>query len=136
MSMTTILQKIELLMFNNLIGEDNIIDDDGAFNIPMEKDDNQRYSFTDDKEIGERTEIEQKKIVFLNDVMDIFSDLHQHIRENDLYENPIFFNKQALQSKVEAELSVNLDDGEDSNTDEKVDEDLEQITTDVIDMEL
>ena len=44
MSMTTILQKIELLMFNNLISDNNIIEDDGTYNIPSENHNNQIYS--------------------------------------------------------------------------------------------
>ena len=53
-----------------------------------------------------------------------------------IYKNPIFFNKQALQSKVE-ELSVKFRmKTKIAITDEKVYEDLEQITTDVIYMDL
>ena len=112
--MENIVSKIEFLMFNYLIADDSIISDEGTFNIPMQNHNNQRYSFIDDKNYGERSDIEEKKIVFLNETMEILENLHAYIRGNDLYENPIFFNKQVLQSKLEAELSVNLDE-EDSN---------------------
>lgn len=151
MSMGTILEKIDFLIFNNLIGEGNIIEDDGAFNIPMEKHDNQRYSFVDDKDCGERTEIEQKKILFLNDVMDIFSDLHQYIHENEPDNTPIYFNRIELTKKMENLLDVNTDtepiDGESCeeveinkevviNKEQTLEQTLNQITDDVTDMEL
>ena len=75
-SFDSILHKIEVLMFYNMVADDHIIEDEGQFNIPMENNNNVRYTFVDDKECGERNVIEQKKIIFLNDVMDILSDLH------------------------------------------------------------
>ena len=63
--MDTILQKIELLMFTNMIQDDHIVEDDGTYNVPMENKTNLRYSFVDDKDLGNRTLVEQKKIIFL-----------------------------------------------------------------------
>ncbi len=152
--MSTILQKIELLMFNNLISDNSIIEDDGTYNIPMENHNNQRYSYVDDKEYGQRTEIEQKKILFLNDVMDIFSDLHQYIHENEPDNAPIYFNRVELTKKMEDLLSVNIDeetiDGdsceevesvtnkpkEEQTIEQTLEQTLEQITDDVVEMEL
>ena len=150
MSMKTILEKINLLIFNNLISEGSIIVDDGTFNVPMEKNDNQRYSYVDDKNCGERTELEQKKILFLNDVMDIMSDLHQYIHENEPDNTPIYFNRVELTKKMEDLLDVNTDtepiDGEsceevevinkEDNKEQTLEQTLNKITDDVTDMEL
>lgn len=140
--MDTILQKIELLMFSNMIQDGHIIEDDGTYNVPMENKTNLRYSFVDDKDLGNRTLVEQKKIIFLNDVMDIFTELHGFIHENGLSSDPIYFNKKALTTKMENLLDVNTEqeplDGESCEDDSKdeVQQTLEQITTEVTDMEL
>tara|TARA_B100001094_G_C18194018_1_gene809320 strand:+ start:5210 stop:5629 length:420 start_codon:yes stop_codon:yes gene_type:complete len=139
--MDTILQKIELLMFTNMIQDGHIIEDDGTYNVPMENKTNLRYSFVDDKDFGDRTLVEQKKIIFLNDVMDIFTELHGFIHENGLSSDPIYFDKKALTTKMENLLDVNTEeplDGESCEDDSQneVQQTLEQITTEVTDMEL
>ena len=162
-SFNEILHKIEVLMFYNMVSDDHIIVDEGEFNIPMESNNNVRYTFIDDKDFGERNVVEQKKIIFLNDIMDILSDLHTYIHENEPQCTPIYFNKHALKSKIEGELAVNLEeeiDGESGEEEEPVqqqqpqqqqqqqqqqpqqqqqqlvDKSIEQITSDVTDMEL
>ena len=156
-SFDSILHKIEVLMFYNMVADDHIIEDEGQFNIPMENNNNVRYTFIDDKECGERNIIEQKKIIFLNDIMEILSDLHSYIHENEPQCTPIYFNKNALKAKIESEISVNLEeeiDGESGEEDEEIseeqqqqqqqpqqqpqqsDQSIEQLTNEVTDMEL
>jgi hypothetical protein len=106
--MEEIVSKIERLVFNNLINEDHIIVDDGSLNVIMENHSNLRYTFIDDKDIGERTLIEQKKIILLNEMMEILSDLHQYILENEC-EKPIYFDKKALEIKIKENYEVNID---------------------------
>ena len=145
--MDEILHKIELFMFYNMITDDHIIEDDGTYNVPMETHNNQRYTFIDDKDYGNRTLVDQKKIILLNDVMEIFTDLHNYIHENHPETSPIYFDKNLLKSKIEDELSVNVDsepiDGESCEETEIVTEtvteeedSINQIIEDVTDMEL
>ena len=125
-SFNEILHKIEVLMFYNMVSDDHIIVDEGEFNIPMENNNNVRYTFIDDKDFGERNVVEQKKIVFLNDIMDILSDLHTYIHENEPDYTPIYFNKHALKSKIEGELAVNLEEEIDGESGEEEDEPVQQ----------
>ena len=41
------------------------------YNVPMENKTNLRYSFVDDKDFGDRTLVEQKKIIFLKNSQDV-----------------------------------------------------------------
>ena len=136
--MDEILHKIELLMFYNMISENHIIVDEGTFNLPMENHNNQRYTFTDDKEHGKRTPIEQNKIIFLNDIMEILTDLHTYIHENEPENTPIYFNKNELEKKIGDELSVNVDteefDGETEKT-ENINE-IDKLTNEITDMDI
>jgi len=101
-------EKIERLIFNNLVCHDHIIVDDGSLNVSMENHSNLRYTYIDDKNLGERTLIEQKKIIMLNEVMEILSDLHQYIHETEC-EKPIYFDKKALEKKIKENYEVNID---------------------------
>ena len=147
--MDGILHKIELFMFYNMVVDDHIIQDDGTYNVPMENHNNLRYTFIDDKDFGDRTGVEQKKIILLNDMMEIFSDLHTYIHENHPENKPSYFDKNALKSKIENKLDINTDsepiDGEsceetDTNSDETItditDQTINQITDEITDMEL
>lgn len=109
--------KIERFVFNNLIDDDHIIVDDGSLNVSMENYKNLRYTFIDDKDLGERTLIEQKKIIMLNEIMEILSDLHQYIHENEC-EKPVYFDKKALENKIKEEYEVNIDSIEEDITDD------------------
>ena len=111
-------EKIESLIFNNLVCHDHIIVDDGSLNVSMENHSNLRYTYIDDKNLGERTLIEQKKIIMLNEVMEILSDLHQYIHETEC-EKPIYFDKKALEKKIKENYEVNIDTiDEDDMTDD------------------
>jgi len=123
--------KIERFVFNNLINDDHIIVDDGSLNVSMENHSNLRYTFIDDKDIGERTLIEQKKIIMLNEMMEILSDLHQYILENEC-EKPIYFDKKALEIKIKEDYEVNID-----SIDEDIDEDISSdLSNDISNMDI
>jgi len=113
--------KIERFVFNNLIDDDHIIVDDGSLNVSMENYKNLRYTFIDDKDLGERTLIEQKKIIMLNEIMEILSDLHQYIHETEC-EKPVYFDKKALENKIKEEYEVNIDSIEEDITDDLSDD--------------
>jgi len=113
--------KIERFVFNNLIDDDHIIVDDGILNVSMENYKNLRYTFIDDKDLGERTLIEQKKIIMLNEIMEILSDLHQYIHETEC-EKPVYFDKKALENKIKEEYEVNIDSIEEDITDDLSDD--------------
>ena len=84
--MEIIQQKIELLFFNHIISVNGIIEDEGEFNVPLEYDNNIRYTFTDTNEYGSRSLSEQQKLKFINDAMMIMSDVHLYIYQKDEYE--------------------------------------------------
>ena len=113
--------KIERFVFNNLIDDDHIIVDDGSLNVSMENYKNLRYTFIDDKDLGERTLIEQKKIIMLNEIMEILSDLHQYIHETEC-EKPVYFDKKALENKIKEEYEANIDSIEEDITDDLSDD--------------
>ena len=125
-------------MFYHLISEGSIITDEGTLNVEMKDHTNQRYSFIDDKSIEDRSDIDEKKILFLNQVMEIFSDLHNYLHECQSESNPIYFNRLALKQKIEDQLSVNIEDEQAEIEDEQaeIENELEQLTTEVTDMEL
>jgi len=89
--MENIQQKIELLFFNHIISVDGIIEDEGEFNVPLEYDNNIRYTFTDTNDYGSRSLAEQHKLKFINDAMEIMSDVHLYIYQNDDKNKPIYF---------------------------------------------
>ena len=138
MDLDHVVSKIEMFMFNNLILDDHIIVDDGSLNITMENYKNLRYTFIDDKDFGERTVIEQKKIIMLNDVMEIFTDLHQYIRENE-ETTPLYFDRNALKDKIEEQLSVNIDTIDEEiceKTTETTNTEIENIVNSITDMDI
>jgi len=116
-------EKIERLIFNNLVCDDHIIVDDGSLNVSMENHSNLRYTYIDDKDVGERTLIEQKKIIMLNEVMEILSDLHQYIHETEC-EKPIYFDKKALEKKIKENYEVNIDTIDEEDMTDDLTEDI------------
>ena len=129
--MEGIIEKIELLMFYHLISEGSVITDEGSLNVEMKNSINQRYSFIDDKSIEDRTDTDENKILFLNQVMEILSELHNYLHECESESNPVYFNRIELKQKIEEQLSVNIEENHN-----EIDDELEQITTEVTDMEL
>ena len=121
--MEELLVKIERLIFNNLVCDDHIIVDDGSLNVSMENHSNLRYTYIDDKDVGERTLIEQKKIIMLNEVMEILSDLHQYIHETEC-EKPIYFDKKGLEKKMKENYEVNIDSIDEEDMTDDLSEDI------------
>jgi len=121
--MEELTEKIERLIFNNLVCDDHIIVDDGSLNVSMENHSNLRYTYIDDKDVGERTLIEQKKIIMLNEVMEILSDLHQYIHETEC-EKPIYFDKKALEKKIKENYEVNIDTIDEEDMTDDLTEDI------------
>jgi len=106
-----------------LVCHDHIIVDDGSLNVSMENHSNLRYTYIDDKNLGERTLIEQKKIIMLNEVMEILSDLHQYIHETEC-EKPIYFDKKALEKKIKENYEVNIDTIDEEDMTDDLTEDI------------
>jgi len=97
----TIQQKIELLLFNHIVSADGIIEDEGEFNVPLEYDNNIRYTFTDTNEYGSRSLEEQKKLRFMNDAMDILSDIHLYLYQTDRSNKPMYFIPEEKEKQME-----------------------------------
>ena len=118
--MELIQQKIELLLFNYIVSEDGIINDEGQYNVPLEYDNNVRYTYEDSNDYGERSITEQKRIKFLNEVMDILSDVHLYIHQTDPLNKPIYPLPQKLEEmkKKEFERIVENDSPPDDVPDE------------------
>lgn len=111
MSLSSIQDKIERFMYNGLIKEGSILDDEGVFYDNEEY----RYKYIDSEELKnsnkENFKDEIKKIKFLNEVFDIFTDLHSYIHDNAPENNPykITLSKDDISIKLESPLE------EDSN---------------------
>ena len=58
---------------------DSIICDNGHGNVLMEDGGPLQFDFTDSYEMGERGGIDEEKIKFLNDVMEIFYEFKQYV---------------------------------------------------------
>jgi len=99
--MDTIQQKIELLLFNHVVSIDGIVEDEGEFNVPLEYDNNIRYTFTDTNDYGSRSLAEQQKLKFMNDAMDILSDIHLYIHQNDRSNKPMYFVPEEREKQLE-----------------------------------
>lgn len=98
-SLSDIQHKLELLMFNSLIAENHIIEDEGVDNVPVKGHNNMRYTFSDTPDYDERNELDIQKLQFLNSVMDIFEDIHQFIYYNDPNNKPMYFLPKNIMEK-------------------------------------
>ena len=89
--MDNILQKIETLYFEHIVDENGILEDEGEYNVPLEKNNNVRYTFIDTNEFGRRSDNEVKILKCINDCMEILSLVHMFIHQN--YEDckPMYF---------------------------------------------
>ena len=89
--MDDVLYKIETLYFEHIVSEDGILDDEGESNVPLENNNNVRYTFTDSNDYGKRTENEIKKIKCINDCMEALSLVHMFIHQNCESFKPMYF---------------------------------------------
>jgi hypothetical protein len=109
--LSDIQHKIEMLMFNHMVADGHIIDDEGVFNVPVETGNNVRYTFTDTCEYGQRSDIDIKKLLFLNEAMEIMTDLHLYIHHNDPTTTPMYFIPEQVmteQAKKQAQLKIQI----------------------------
>lgn len=89
--MDDILQKIETLYFEHIIDENGILDDEGEHNVPLEKNNNVRYTFIDTNIYGKRSDNEIKRLKCINDCMEILSLVHMFIHQNYDQCKPMYF---------------------------------------------
>ena len=81
--LTEIKEDIEKVIFNHCITEENIINDEGKFNVPLEGHPNVQYTFADMNEYGQRSPEEIKRLLFLNDGMKLIYKMHLYINMVD-----------------------------------------------------
>jgi hypothetical protein len=78
-----VISKIEKLNFDYLISDQQIVSDEGVYNVPLENSENVRYLFSDSNEFGNRSELEIKKIKMLNESLEIIFDMYAFARQHD-----------------------------------------------------
>jgi hypothetical protein len=78
-----VISRIEKLNFDYLISDEQIVSDEGVYNVPLENNENVRYLFTDSSEHGNRSELEIKKIKMLNESLEIIFDIYTFARQHD-----------------------------------------------------
>ena len=70
------------------------------FNVPLEYDNNVRYTYEDSNDYGKRSVVEQKRIKFLNEVMDLLSDVHLYIHQTDNTNKPMYFVPEQIVEQI------------------------------------
>ena len=124
--MNTIQQKIELLYFHHIVSTNGIIEDEGEHNVPLEHDNNIRYTFTDTNEYGSRTISEQEKLKFINDAMEIMSDIHLYIHHIDSMNKPIYFIPE--QKQIDPGAPPDHEDEYEKNEIEKLNDEIDEMS--------
>ena len=81
--MESISSKVSQIMYEFYHREDGIICDNGKGNVFVVDGAPLQYDFVDSSEISERSEIEDQKIKFLNDIMDLFFDIQRYVTLNE-----------------------------------------------------
>lgn len=89
--MDDLLKKIELFYFEHVVDENGILNDEGEYNVPLEKNNNVRYTFVNTNEYGYRNDNEIKQIKCINDSMEILSLVHMFIHQNYDQCKPMYF---------------------------------------------
>ena len=89
--MDDLLKKIEILYFEHIVDENGILEDEGEYNVPLEKNNNVRYTFIDTNEFGNRSDNEIKRLKCINDCMEILSLVHMFIHQNYDQCKPMYF---------------------------------------------
>ena len=89
--MDYLLKKIELFYFEHVVDENGILNDEGEYNVPLEKNNNVRYTFVNTNEYGYRNDNEIKQIKCINDSMEILSLVHMFIHQNYNECKPMYF---------------------------------------------
>lgn len=81
--MESISSKVSQIMYEFYHREDGIICDNGKGNVFVVDGAPLQYDFVDSGEMSERSEIEDQKIKFLNDIMDLFFDIQRYVTLNE-----------------------------------------------------
>ena len=89
--MDELLKKIEILYFEHIVDENGILQDEGEYNVPLEKNNNVRYTIVGGNDYGNRSDNEIKILKFINDSMDILSLVHMFIHQNYDQCKPMYF---------------------------------------------
>ena len=89
--MDELLKKIEILYFEHIVDENGILEDEGEYNVPLEKNNNIRYTIVGGNDYGNRSDNEIKILKFINDSMDILSLVHMFIHQNYDQCKPMYF---------------------------------------------
>ena len=89
--MDDILQKIETYYFEHIVDENGILEDEGEYNVPLEKNNNVRYTIVGGNDYGNRSDNEIKILKCINDSMDILSLVHMFIHQNYDQCKPMYF---------------------------------------------
>lgn len=89
--MDDLLKKIELFYFEHVVDENGILEDEGVYNVPLEKNNNVRYTFIDTNIYGKRSDNEIKRLKCINDCMEILSLVHMFIHQNYDQCKPMYF---------------------------------------------
>jgi hypothetical protein len=77
--MESISQKVSTILNTYYNQEGSIICDNGQGNVIMIDGSPLQFDFVDTQETDSRTEIEDDKVKFLNDVMDLFFDIQRYV---------------------------------------------------------
>jgi hypothetical protein len=89
--MDELLKKIEILYFEHIVDENGILQDEGEYNVPLEKNNNVRYTIIGGNDYGNRSDNEIKILKYINDSMDILSLVHMFIHQNYDQCKPMYF---------------------------------------------
>ena len=129
--LTEIKEDIEKVIFNHCITEENIINDEGKFNVPLEGHPNVQYTFADMNEYGQRSPEEIKRLLFLNDGMKLIYKMHLYINMVD-NTNHLSLNKLIEYKLVEKDAPP--DHEPEGDEEEEEENDIDQLNETIQDM--
>ena len=129
--LTEIKEDIEKVIFNHCITEENIINDEGKFNVPLEGHPNVQYTFADMNEYGQRSPEEIKRLLFLNDAIKLMYKMHLYINMVD-NTNHLSLNKLIEYKLVEKDAPP--DHEPEGDEEEEEENDIDQLNETIQDM--
>jgi len=129
--LTEIKEDIEKVIFNHCITEENIINDEGKFNVPLEGHPNVQYTFADMNEYGQSSPEEIKRLLFLNDAMKLIYKMHLYINMVD-NTNHLSLNKLIEYKLVEKDAPP--DHEPEGDEEEEEENDIDQLNETIQDM--
>ncbi len=124
--MESISHKVNQLLNEFYHCENGIICDNGKGNVLVVDGSPLQYDFVDSGEIDTRSEIEEQKIKFLNDIMDLFYDIQRYVTFNE----PLYNDDYVMDCSTELDKQMLVESVGDTTTD------IEQVVDKIDDMEL